>query len=216
MKIAEKTAKTLEEAINACLAELGARKDQVSIEVLEEPAKKGLFGLFGNKLARVKISYEDDPGLLARDFLCSLTKAMTVDADFEISRREENILINITGSDLGILIGRRGDTLESIQFLTSLAVGKKVEDKTRIIIDVEGYRKRREETLVRLAKRLADKVRKTGNRVELEPMSPHERRIIHTALQNEWRIATFSEGEEPHRRIVISLKESIRTNKERG
>lgn len=208
MKVAEKTAKTLEEAIEACLMELGAKRDQVSIEVLEEPGKKGLFGLFGNKLARVKVSYENDPGTLACEFLRKLTAAMDVGADLEVSRREEHIMINITGADLGILIGRRGDTLDSIQFLTNLAVAKKLSDRTRIIIDIEGYRKRREETLVKLAKRLAEKVKKTGHRIALEPMSPQERRIIHTALQNEWKISTFSEGEEPHRRVVISLKRS--------
>ncbi|RNC28952.1 MAG: hypothetical protein AWM53_01144 [Candidatus Dichloromethanomonas elyunquensis] len=206
MKVAEKTARTLEEAIEACLNELGVKRDQVSIEVLDEPGKKGLFGLFGSRLAKVKVSYQDDPGSLACEFLTNLTRAMSVTADFEVFRRAEHVTINITGTDLGILIGRRGDTLESIQFLTNLAVSKMISDKTRIIIDVEGYRKRREETLVKLAKRLADKVKKTGNRIILEPMSPQERRIIHTALQNEWRISTFSEGEEPHRRVVISLK----------
>lgn len=206
MKVADKTAKTLDEAIDSCLLELGAKRDQVSIQVLEEPGKKGLFGFFGNKMARVRVCYEDNPGVLACDFLKNLTAAMAVEADFEISRQEEHILINITGSDLGILIGRRGDTLEAIQFLTNLAVARKLSNRTRIIIDVEGYRKRREETLISLAKRLADKVKKTGDRIVLEPMSPQERRIIHTALQNEWKVSTFSEGEEPHRRIVISLK----------
>jgi len=208
MKVAEKTAKTLDEAITACLSELGVKRDQVSVQVLEEPGKKGLFGLFGSKLAKVKVTYEDDAGTLACEFLKNLTASMMVDADFEVSRRDEHVMVNITGSDLGILIGRRGDTLESIQFLTNLAVAKKLSDKTRILIDVEGYRKRREETLMRLAKRLADEVKKTGNRVVLEPMSPQERRIIHTALQNEWKVSTFSEGEEPHRRVVISLKRS--------
>lgn len=206
MKIAEKSARTLDEAIEACLAELGVRRDQVKIEVLEEPGKKGFFGLFGYKPARVKVIYEDDPGVLACEFLRKLTAAMSVQADFEVSKRDDHILINITGSDLGILIGRRGDTLESIQFLTNLAVARKLFDKTKIILDVEGYRKRREETLVKLAKKLAEKVKKTGNRIVLEPMSPQERRIIHTALQNEWKILTFSEGEEPYRRVVISLK----------
>jgi len=206
MKVAEKTGKTVEEAIEACLAELNARRDQVNIEILEEPGRKGLFGLFGAKLARVKVSYEDDPGAIACEFLSKLTKSMSIDANFEVFRRDEHILINITGSDLGILIGRRGDTLEAIQFITNLAVAKRLSEKTRIILDVEGYRKRREETLVKLAKRLAEKVKRTGNRIVLEPMSPQERRIIHTALQNEWRISTFSEGEEPRRRVVISLK----------
>lgn len=208
MKVAEKSAKTLEEAIDACLLELGVKKDQVTIEIIDEPGKKGLFGIFGNRLARVKASYEDNPGSLACEFLKKLTTAMEVNADFEVFHRDDHIMVNITGSDLGILIGRRGDTLESIQFLTNLAVAKKLSDRTRIIIDVEGYRKRREDTLVKLAKRLAEKVKKTGHRIVLEPMSPQERRIIHTALQNEWRISTFSEGEEPHRRVVISLKRS--------
>jgi len=206
MKVAEKTGKTVDEAIEACLAELNVRRDQVTIEVLEEPGRKGLFGLFGSKLARVKVSFEDDPGNIACEFLANLTKSMSVDANFEVFRRDEHVLINITGSDLGILIGRRGDTLEAIQFITNLAVAKRLSDRTRIILDVEGYRKRREDTLIKLAKKLAEKVKKTGNRIVLEPMSPQERRIIHTALQNEWRISTFSEGEEPHRRVVISLK----------
>lgn len=135
-----------------------------------------------------------------------MTKAMSVNADFEVFNRDEQVKINITGLDLGILIGRRGDTLESIQFLTNLAVAKKLSNKTRIVIDVEGYRKRREETLIVLAKRLAEKVKKSGNRIVLEPMSPQERRIIHTALQNELKVTTFSEGEEPHRRVVVALK----------
>jgi spoIIIJ-associated protein len=210
MKVAEKTGNTLEEAIEACLVELDVKRDQVSVEVLEEP-EKGFLGFFGKKLARVRVSYEDDAGVLACDFLKKLITAMDVQADMEVLQREDHFLVNITGSDLGILIGRRGDTLESIQFLTNLAVAKKLEDRTRIIIDVEGYRKRREETLIKLAKRLAEKVKKTGHRIVLEPMSPQERRIIHTALQDEWKISTFSEGEGPHRRVVISLK---RNNKD--
>lgn len=211
MKVADKTAKTVEEAVELCLTELGVTRDRVSVEVLEEPGKKGLLGLFGTKLARVKVSYEDDPGAIACSFLKNMTEAMTVDADFEMIHRDDHIKINITGSDLGILIGRRGDTLESIQFLTNLAVAKKLSNRSRIVIDVEGYRKRREETLTVLAKRLADKVKKSGNRIVLEPMSPQERRIIHTALQNEWKVTTYSEGDEPHRRVVIALKRNNNT-----
>ncbi|MFA6807584.1 MAG: RNA-binding cell elongation regulator Jag/EloR [Eubacteriales bacterium] len=206
MKVTEKSGKTIEEAIDSCLSELKVCKEQVSIEIIDKPGKKGLFGIFGTKLAKVKVFFEDDPGVLACDFLKKLTLAMKVQADFEVFRRDERILINITGSDLGILIGRRGDTLESIQFLTNLSVAKKLSERSRVILDVEGYRKRREDTLVRLAKRLAEKVKRTGSRVVLEPMSPQERRIIHTALQNEWKVSTFSEGDEPHRRVVISLK----------
>lgn len=208
MKIVEKTGRTVDEAVESCLLELGAEKDQVSIEILEEPGRKGLFGLFGQKPARVRVIYNADPSSIACKFLRELIAAMNVNADFEVFHRDDHILINITGSDLGILIGRRGDTLEAIQFLTGLAVARKAVDKTRIVIDIEGYRKRREETLIKLAKRLAEKVKRTGTRIVLEPMSPQERRIIHTALQGEYKILTFSEGEEPNRRVVISLKRS--------
>lgn len=206
MKVADKTAKTVEEAVELCLAELGVTRDQVSVEVLEESGKKGLLGLFGSKMAKVRVSYEDDPGAIACSFLKNMTGAMSVDANFEVAHQDDHIRVNITGSDLGILIGRRGDTLESIQFLTNLAVAKKLSSRSRIVIDVEGYRKRREDTLIILAKRLADKVKRSGNRIVLEPMSPQERRIIHTALQNEWKVTTYSEGVEPHRRVVIALK----------
>lgn len=206
MRIAEKTGKTVEDAIEACLTELGVERDKVKIEVLEEPAKKGLFGLLGTRLAKVRASYEDDPGIIACDFINSVCQSMGVQAEFNAFKKENQWFVNITGAELGILIGRRGDTLEALQFLTNLAVSKKLSEKIRIVIDVEGYRQRREETLIRLAKRLSDKVKRTGNRVVLEPMNPHERRIIHTALQDDTRISTFSEGDEPNRRIVISLK----------
>lgn len=208
MRIAEKTGKTVEDAIEACLTELGVKRDKATIEVLEEPTKKGFFGLLGTSLAKVRISYEDNPGILACQFLEKVCTSMGVQAEFSTDERDKQWFVNITGSELGILIGRRGDTLEALQFLTNLAISKKMSEKIRIIVDVEGYRQRREETLVRLAKRLSERVKRTGNRVVLEPMNPHERRIIHTAIQEDTRISTFSEGEEPNRRVVISLKRS--------
>lgn len=206
MRIAEKTGKTVEDAIEACLTELGVKREKANIEVLEEPTKKGLFGLLGTRLAKVRVSYEDNPGALGCDFLARVCKSMGVEAVFSSVEKADHWIVNITGSELGILIGRRGDTLEALQYLTNLAISKRLSEKVRIIVDVEGYRQRREDTLVRLARRLSDKVKRTGNRVVLEPMNPHERRIIHTALQDDTRISTFSEGEEPNRRVVISLK----------
>jgi len=206
MRIAEKTGKTVEEAIVAGVLELGVDRNRIKIEVLEEPVKKGLFGLFGTRLARVRISYEDDPGKLAEDFIQQICKTMGVNANTQSSKDGEHWHIDITGPELGILIGRRGDTLDALQYLTNLAVARKLSERVRVIVDVEGYRLRREETLVRLAKRLSEKVKKTGIRVVLEPMNPHERRIIHTSLQDEARISTFSEGDDPNRRVVISLK----------
>jgi len=206
MRIAEKTGKTVEEAIAAGVLELGVDLKRLKVEVLEEPAKKGLFGLFGTRLARVRISYEDDPGMLATNFIHEICQAMGVNANCQVTKDGEHWHIDITGPELGILIGRRGDTLDALQYLTNLAVARKLSERVRVIVDVEGYRLRREDTLVRLAKRLSEKVKKTGIKVVLEPMNPHERRIIHTSLQDEARISTFSEGDDPHRRVVISLK----------
>lgn len=206
MRVAEKTGRTVEEAIAAGIQELAVDRQQVSIEILEEPAKKGLFGLFGSRLARVRVTYEDDPGFLATEFIKNVCKAMGVAAETQVSRESDNLHINITGPELGILIGRRGDTLDALQYLTNLAIAKKMSERIRIVVDVEGYRLRREETLIRLAKRLSDKVKRTGVRIVLEPMNPHERRIIHTSLQDDSRISTFSEGDDPNRRVVIALK----------
>ncbi|MCB8816821.1 RNA-binding cell elongation regulator Jag/EloR [Desulfosporosinus shakirovi] len=208
MRIAEKTGKTVEEAINAGITELEVDRDRVKVEVLEEPAKKGFFGLFGTRLAKVRVSFEDNPGMLAADFIKKVCQAIKVNADTQVSKDGEHWHIDITGPELGILIGRRGDTLDALQYLTNLAVAKQLSERVRIIVDVEGYRLRREETLVRLAKRLSEKVKRTGTRIVLEPMNPHERRIIHTSLQEEARISTFSEGDDPNRRVVISLKRS--------
>lgn len=214
MKTIEKIASTVESAIESGLLELGIKRDQAEIEVLEKEGRRGFLGLFGMKMARVRISCleetpavaKEDAGELACHFLKDMIDAMNVEAELEVLRKDDKLTVNITGEDLGMLIGRRGDTLEAIQFLTNLAVSKKMAERKRVIVDIEGYRKRREETLTRLAYKLADKAKKTGNRVVLEPMSPQERRIIHMALQNELTIATYSEGQEPNRRVVITPK----------
>lgn len=206
MRVAEQTGKTVEEAIESGLLELGVDRKYVNVEVLEEPAKKGLFGLFGTRLARVRVFYEDDPGVIAEDFIRQVCQAMHVKAQAQVRQDGDHWRVDISGPDLGILIGRRGDTLEALQYLTNLAVAKKLPERIRLVVDVEGYRQRREETLVRLAKRLSEKVRRTGNRIVLEPMNPYERRIIHTSLQNEDRISTISEGSDPNRRVIISAK----------
>ena len=206
MRVVEVTGKTVEEAITTGVQELAVDRDCVKVEILEEPSKKGLFGLFGTRLAKVRVSYEDNPGIIAAEFINDICKAMGVNAETQVTKNLEQWHINIIGPELGILIGRRGDTLDALQYLTNLAVAKKMSERVRIIVDVEGYRLRREETLVRLAKRLSEKVKKTGGRIVLEPMNPHERRIIHTSLQDETKISTFSEGDDPNRRVVIALK----------
>ena len=144
----------------------------------------------------------------AKKFLQEVFSAMKIEAAMEkfINPQDGSVTIRLHGDDMGILIGKHGQTLDSLQYLTNLVANKEEKEWTRIIIDVEDYRDRRVETLTRLAKRLADRVKREGEPVSLEPMNPHERKIVHLALQNDRRVETHSEGEEPNRYIVIELK----------
>ena len=147
----------------------------------------------------------------AKEFLQKIFNAMRIEVVMEkfINKNEGMVTFKLHGSDMGILIGKHGQTLDSLQYLTNLVANKNSAERIRIVIDIEDYRERRVETLNRLALRLADKVKRTGERVVLEPMNPHERKIIHVALQNDRRITTLSEGEEPYRRVVIELKNNF-------
>ncbi len=201
----EKTAKTVQEAVMLALEELNVDENKVDIEVLDE-GNKGIFGLIGNKMARVRVTIRESRGDKASDFLSALFEKMSVKAEIELQESDDSITLDIKGNDMGVLIGRRGETLDSLQYLTSLVINKDNDDYKRVVVDVENYRSKREETLVNLANRLAEKVVRYKKNVTLEPMNPYERRIIHSALQEYTDINTHSEGEEPFRRIVISLK----------
>ena len=208
LKSVEKTAKTMEEALAGALEELGVSEDRVTVEILEEPSK-GLFGFIGGKPARVLVSVRPlDALTVGKQFLSDLFQAMHISVELEIDAPEEEgpVTINLRGEDLGILIGKHGQTLDALQYLTNLAANRDAEEKMKFVIDVEEYRRRRAETLTRLAQRLASKVKRMGEPVVLEPMTPHERKIIHMALQDDRRISTYSEGEEPNRKVVIALK----------
>ncbi|PKM80448.1 MAG: protein jag [Firmicutes bacterium HGW-Firmicutes-14] len=205
MKEVVKRGKTIEEAIEAALRELGLDKDETEIEVLEEPSK-GLFGLLGSKDAKVKVREIINPGKKAIRLLKEIFNHMKIEVNIETEESEGYTKLNLIGPDLGILIGRRGDTLDALQYYINLAANKNAEKRNRFVLDVEGYRQRREETLSKLAHRLADKARRKGKDVVLEPMNPHERRVIHTALQNHRDVFTYSEGEEPFRKIIIAPK----------
>jgi len=207
MRVVEKAGRTIEEAVHLALDEFGVERDEVEVEVVEE-GNKGLFGLIGSRQARVKVTLKHNPIREATKFLESVLQAMKVDAKISMRRKEENVFVSFEGPDLGILIGRRGDTLDAMQYLVNLVMMRKQDERVRFILDVEGYRERREQTLTKLAKRLSDKVKRTRKSVVLEPMNPQERRVIHTALQNDPAIYTFSEGDEPYRKVVISLKRS--------
>ena len=192
----EKTGKTIDDAKRAALEELQVAENMVEFEVLEEPSK--------GFLARLR---ELTPAEKAEEFLASIFEAMKLEVRIDPMDTKDGVVMNLIGENLGILIGKHGQTLDSLQYLANLAANKGlVEDKVRIILDIENYRSRREDTLRRLAMRLADKVRRTGERIVLEPMNRHERKIIHMALQNNYRISTYSSGEEPYRKVVIELK----------
>ena len=271
----EFSAKTIEEAISLGLEELGVAISDVTVDILQE-GSKGLFGLFGSRLAKVKLTLNNDeedvelakelvsqmmrddqeeeqpvekkpvekkaeekkpaekktpekkaekkpaePKVIvpaeqadrataagkAQEFLQELTKLMGVNVSVAVATDDEgNVKVNMEGDTLGILIGRRGETLDALQYLTSLQVNKGQNDYTRVTLDTENYRAKREEALIRLANRMANRAQKTGRKVAMEPMNPYERRILHSALQNHDAVTTHSEGEEPNRHVVITLK----------
>lgn len=197
------TEKTVELAVNAACAELGVTPDEVEYTVLEEP-KKGILG-FGASDAKVSVKMKRTPALVAYEFVETLISNMGIDAEVVItSKDEEGVCIAINGSSLGALIGRRGDVLDSIQYLATLAANLKKSGFYRVTVDVQGYREKRAETLKGVAKRMSEKVLKYKRSFALEPMNAYERRIIHSECQNIEGVTTRSIGEGADRKIVIS------------
>ncbi len=197
---------TVEEAMRLALARLGARREEVEFEVLEE-GRRGFLGLLGNRMARVRARLAETPGVAARGFVAGVAARMGVDVAVDVVEEGDGILrVDLRGADVRFLIGRRGVTLNALQFLLNVFLGRKFGGRVRAVVDAEGYRMRREEALRRLAYRLSERVRRTGREFVLEPMSAHERRIIHAALQENPWVYTVSRGEEPYRRVVICLR----------
>lgn len=203
MKVVEGSGRNVEEAAEGALRELGVSRDRVEIEVLEEPSR-GFLGLLGGRPARVRVVLRETVSERARDFLEQVVGAMGVQASIVLEETDEEINIGLEGNQLGILIGRRGETLNALQYLLNLSANKDQAERKKIMLDVEGYRKKREATLVQLATKLAEKAKRRGRSVVLEPMNPQERRIIHMTLRGRDDIYTFSEGEEPFRKIIIA------------
>lgn len=195
--------KTVDEAIFAGLAELGLGIDQVDVEIVQE-GSKGFLGI--GKSAIVRLSEKKTAGTKAESFLNGIFEKMGVPATATAIMTDEKLMVNLTGDSTGVLIGRRGETLDALQYLTSLVVNRDLDEYKRVVLDTENYREKREETLVKLAKRIAGKVAKTGKRVVLEPMNPYERRVLHATLQDDDRVETISEGEEPYRRVIVKRK----------
>ena len=252
--VIEKTGKTVEEAIQAAVEELGVKESELDIEILETPTKR-LFGLFGETPAKIRATVKEiappvvveepaqteeiiqpepttiEPVLepspveekeeafdrdkvinTAEDFLHNVFEAMNLEVIIKIEDDvEEGCLIELSGKGLGILIGRRGQALDALQYLLNLAVNRKnADNKVHFILDVEGYRRRREQALIKLAKGVAERAIKTRHEVKLEPMNRYERKIIHTILQDNNRVETHSAGEEPYRYIIVSPKRNRR------
>ncbi len=207
MRFAEKKAKTVDEAVNQALAELGASKDEVDSEIIEET--KGLFGILGSKEVKVRVTLrEREEVTRAKEFIKNVTEKLGMNIEQEASYNEEDKLLKIElkGEGLGLLIGRRGETLDSIQYLTNIFVNKKSDDYVKVTIDAENYRARREEALVSLAKRTASKAVKYRKNMIIEPKNPYERRIIHEALQDYPEVTTYSVGEDPNRKVIVAYK----------
>ena len=229
------TGKTVEEALEKALVALGRSVDEVDYEVLEQPSR-GFFGLFGGHLARLRVTEKQaapdasafaapaaaaaqrqdvpdaapaagTPRARAEQFLRDIFRCMGLTVAMSARETDEGYVYDLSGESLGILIGKHGQTLDALQYLTNLAANRGCEEgRIHVILDVEGYRSRREETLRRLAGHLAEKACRIHAEVRLEPMNRHERKIIHMALQDNYRVSTYSDGDEPYRCVVIAPK----------
>ena len=204
MEYIEVSAKTVDDAVTEALIKLGATSDQIEYEVVEK-GSTGFLGI-GSKAAVIKVRKKCSTEDVIREFLGKVFDAMELEVEIQITNSENNYSIELKGDEMGVLIGKRGQTLDSLQYLTNLAVNKNSDEYVKVKIDTEDYRKRRKETLENLAKNIAYKVKRTKRPVSLEPMNPFERRVIHSALQNDKFVTTHSEGEEPYRHVVVTLK----------
>ena len=228
-KFVEKTAKTVQIAINEALEELGATPDDVIIEVLDEGEGGGLLGI-GRRPARVRVSLDTDSEAVQEEpetpeyygddaysgdpetpeeaettaYVASILSGIGIHGKISSYREDGTLYIDVNGNDCGAAIGRHGETLEAIQYLASLVANKVSQERIRVILDIGGYRRRRESTLINMAERAAEKVVRSGRNFALEPMNPAERRIVHSALQTYPGVTTFSEGEEPDRHVIIA------------
>ena len=211
MEFMEFSAKTVNDAITEACKHFTVTSDRLEYEVLEE-GSNGFLG-FNAKPAKIKarvieivteLSVEDQ----TKQFLDGVFQAMhmTVVIDAKYDEEQKSLDVELSGDEMGVLIGKRGQTLDSLQYLISLVVNKDTNEYIRVKVDTENYRQRRKETLENLAKNISYKVKRTKRPVSLEPMNPYERRIIHSALQNDRYVTTHSEGEEPFRRVVVTLK----------
>ncbi len=207
MDYIEVSAKTVDDAITEALIKLGTTSDKIEYEIIEK-GSTGFLGFIGKQNAVIKVRKKSNILDDTYEFLNKLFDAMhmQVTATIDYNEEEKNMSINLEGEEMGILIGKRGQTLDSLQYLISLVVNKESDSYIKVKLDTENYRERRKATLENLARNLAYKVKRTRRPVTLEPMNPYERRVIHSALQGDRYVETHSEGDEPYRKVVITLK----------
>ena len=206
MDFIEISAKSVDEAITEASIQLGIPSSEIEYEIVDK-GSTGFLGI-GSKSAVIKVRKKFSVEESVREFLSSVFNAMDIEVEIlvKIDENEKLIDVELKGADMGLLIGKRGQTLDSLQYLTNLAVNKNSDSYYKVKVDTEDYRKRRKETLENLAKNIAFKVKRTKRPVALEAMNPFERRVIHSALQNDKFVTTHSEGEEPYRHVVVTLK----------
>ncbi|MCQ6276649.1 protein jag [Bacillus sp. V3B] len=203
MKQITATGQTVKEAVESALAQLQTTEDRTNISIIDE-GKRGIFGIFGSRPAVVEVSVKIDPIEEAKKFLMDVCEKMGTPITIDVVKNGKQVKFTLAGEKIALLIGKRGQTLNSLQYLNQLVINRFSEHYLNVILDAEGYRERRNETLIHLAERLAQKAVRTGKVVALEPMPSYERKIIHTALVGNKRIKTYSSGEDPHRHIVIA------------
>ena len=207
MKFVEIIGKTKEEAIQKAVNQLGTPVEDLEIEVLEQ-GSKGLFGFLGSKDFKIKatVIVKDTVETRILSFLNGLFEVMNIEADIKIDMNSDSAKVSVIGDSAGQLIGRRGESLDALQMILSLAVNKTPGEYVKIMLDIEDYRSKREESLVRYANKMARTAAKQRKNIKLEPMTPYERRIVHSALQSDNYVTTYSEGEDPYRKVVIAVK----------
>jgi spoIIIJ-associated protein len=199
------TGQTVKEAVESALAQLQITEDRADISIVDE-GKKGIFGIFGARPAVVKVSVIKDPIEEAEKFLLDVSEKMGAPVTINVEKNGKQVKFILSGEKIALLIGKRGQTLNSLQFLTQLVINRFSGQYLNVMVDAEHYRERRNDTLIQLAQRLAQKAVQTRKEVSLEPMPSYERKIIHTALVKNKKIKTYSSGEDPHRHIVIAPK----------
>ncbi|NLY37195.1 MAG: protein jag [Tissierellia bacterium] len=204
MRVVEKNGRTVDEAIELALIEMDLTREDVEVEILENDSK-GFLGLFGTKEAKIRVTEKENIHHLAKEFLEETLEKMNIYAKVDVDHNEDGLFATISGDNMSLVIGRRGKTLDALQYLSNLVINKDRKDYVHLIIDSEDYRQKRKESLEQLAIRMAEKAKRQRRDIILNPMNSYERRIVHSILQKDSEVSTRSEGRDPYRKVIIFL-----------